>query len=171
MPQILSTCFVHSPIPLSLFYENCICVFSDIHDGFITQSVISQNGRRKISTVSCTLEDYKTKSNGIEDLEPTEWAHWMKVTILHFTYSIFFIVIFFNLCFGSLIIIPLLNELYYDYDMDTGYLMDKSICYPDIFWFSFLTLCIEYFVMLVFLIGFFVVAPREISSWNSDSSN
>ena len=42
------------------------------------------------------------------------------------------------------------NRCLLGYDMDTGYLMDKSICYPDIFWFSFLTLCIEYFVMLVY---------------------
>ena len=54
-----STWFMNAPI--SRLQERYL--FSDVHDGFLTQSVVSQNGKRRIQTVSCTLEDFKTKSN------------------------------------------------------------------------------------------------------------
>ena len=42
------------------------------------------------------------------------------------------------------------------------YFLDFQVCYPPYFWFTFLTLMVEYGILVIFFISFAMVVPKEI---------
>ena len=72
---------------------------------------------------------------------------------MHFTFTMFFLVHLVNFIFGSVVIFPMGYDLYW-YQKDQDFLMNALLCYPDIFWFSLLTLLMEYLILVIFSIMF-----------------
>ena len=80
---------------------------------------------------------------------------------------------FLNLIFGTMVVFPLFFELYnMDWMNDGGFLVNERLCNVKLFWFTFLSLVIDYFMTFVAVIGFFRIAvPLEMSDGNIASFN
>ena len=101
----------------------------------------------------------------LEEIESTEWAHWVENTAIHSIYSIFFIMHFLNLIFGTMVVFPLFYEVHkLDWMDDGGFLVNEELCNVKLFWFTFLILIVDYFMTFVAVIGFFRIVPFEIMS-------
>ena len=52
-----------------------------------------------------------------------------------------------------------------------GPLVNEQLCHVNVFWFTFLTLVVDYFMTFVAVIGFFRIVPFEMSEGNTAKFN
>ena len=131
----------------------CLFIFSiidqDSSDGFIiSQAVSASLKHRHITTISGTLGSNLSQPF---NQQPTEWAYGMDKIKCHSIFTLLFLLHLSTLIIGSVVIIPLFFQL----DIHLGKILTSPlVCYPALFWFSFLTLILEYLMIFIFTICF-----------------
>ncbi len=92
----------------------------------------------------------------------TNWAQVTDQLLTYAFYALFFTLHLINLIFGTAIMLP----LFFDLNLHLGKIIDdEGVCYPPLFWFNFLTLGIEYFLISLFVLSFAKIVPAETSEF------
>ena len=117
----------------------------------VIQSVSSTKLKKQLRNIeddSFSLYSVSLISQGSSYMEETEWAGKVEIILTHLMYSLFFILHVGNLILGTTIIFPLFFEL----KLHLGEIIDENyFCSPSMFWFSFITISLEYVIILTFV--------------------
>ena len=107
-------------------------------------------------------------NSSTETLVLTEWAQRAEKQLYHGLFLIFFLQHFGNLIFGTWILFP----LFFNLDLHLGKIIDEEyVCHPSLFWFTFLTLLLEYGMILIFTISFFNFVPKDAYKFQKSLDN
>ena len=101
-------------------------------------------------------------------MEPTEWAYRTEKFITHAVYILFALLHFGNLIFGTILLFPMfsLSELHLE---EVNYpTSNYQVCYPPLFWFTFMSLLVEYSVLIIFILSFSLIVPKEVYKFQQD---
>lgn len=127
----------------------------------ISQSVSSRIlHQRRLDTISGSFStlSHTDDCSSCNTIQSTEWALYVGKIIRQAVYSIFFLLHLCNLIMGSVILFP----LFFDLDLQLGKVIaDEGVCNPPLFWFTFITLAIEYLLILIFTCSFCATIWQE----------
>ena len=133
----------------------------------VIQSVNSTKLKQRNQDENFSLYSVSLISQDSSIMEETEWAGKVENVLIHLMYSLFFILHLGNLILGSTIIFPLFFEL----KLHLGKIIDENyFCSPSMFWFTFITISLEYFIIFIFAFSMWKIVCRKLEEENEASS-
>ena len=121
----------------------------------IQPAISNLKERERLQTFTSSLHSVSLISENSSFMEETEWAGKVEQFLTHLIYSLFFILHVGNLIFGTSIIFP----LFFDLKLHLGKVIDDfvQLCSPSLFWFTFISIIIEYLMIIVFASSTFMM--------------